>query len=161
LPTQADDIINTFEDMINVVGTTAIVIATIVLGIRYIIGSVESKTSAKEGLITLLIACIFFFGWTSISNLLYGGSEYDFIFTSDTDNSYTSFVGRLFNTFTYIANVVVIGCIIYVGVKYILAGAEGRSELKGKSIYLIIGIILAFATTNVLTFISDVINETL
>lgn len=158
-PTQITKIVNTFTDMINVVGTTVIIIATIVLGIRYVIGSVESQTAAKEGLITLLIACVFFFGWTSISNLLYGGNQMDFIFTSELDTSYTDMVGRIFTTFSYIAQFVVVGAIIYVGIKYIFAGASGRAELKGKSVYFIIGIILVFATSNVLDFISKIIND--
>lgn len=158
-PEQINSIIDTFTDMINVVGTTVIIIATIVLGIRYIIGSVESQTAAKEGLITLLIACVFFFGWTAISNLLYGGEQMNFIFTSSTDNTYENMVGRIFATFSYIAQFIVIGAIIYVGIKYIFAGASGRAELKGKSVYFIIGIILVFATTNVLDFISKIIND--
>lgn len=158
-PDQVRTIIDTFTDMINIVGTTIIVVATIVLGIKYIIGTVESQTSAKEGLINLFIACVFFFGWTSIKNLLFPGN--DFIFTSDTDVTYTSIVGRLFNTFTYLAQFVVIISIIYVGIKYIFSGATGKSELKGKSVYFIIGIILVFATTNILTFISDLINQAL
>lgn len=158
-PEQVNQIVTTFTDMINVVGTTVIVIATIVLGIRYIIGSVESQTAAKESLITLFIACIFFFGWTAISNLLYGGSQMNFIFTSKVDLTYKDMVGRIFSTFSYIAQFVVVGSIIYVGIKYIFAGASGRAELKGKSVYFIIGIIFVFATSNVLEFISKIINE--
>lgn len=158
-PNEIDIIIDTFFNMINVVGTTVIVIATIVLGIKYIIGTVESQTSAKEGLITLLIACVFFFGWTSIKGLLFPNN--DFIFTSSSDASYKDMVGRIFSTFTYIAQFIVVAAIIYVGIKYIFAGASGRAELKGKSVYFIIGIILVFATTNVLSFISNIINDTL
>lgn len=158
-PEQVNTIIKTFTDMINVAGTTIIVVATIVLGIKYIIGTVESQTSAKEGLINLFIACIFFFGWTSIKNLLFPGNN--FIFTSDNDVTYTNIVGRLFSTFTYIAQFIVVISIIYVGIKYIFSGATGKSELKGKSVYFIIGIILVFATTNVLSFISELINQAL
>lgn len=158
-PEGVSTIIDTFSKMINVVGTTVIVIATIVLGIKYIIGTVESQTSAKEGLITLFVACIFFFGWTSISNLLFPNNE--FIFTSNSDTSYENMVGRIFSTFTYIAQFIVVAAIIYVGIKYIFAGATGRAELKGKSVYFIIGIILVFATTNVLSFISNIISDTL
>lgn len=158
-PEQINSIIDTFTNMINVVGTTVIVIATIVLGIRYIIGSVESQTAAKEGLITLLVACVFFFGWTAISNLLYGGEQMNFIFTSSMDDTYEKMVGRIFATFSYISQFIVVGAIIYVGIKYIFAGASGRADLKGKSVYFIIGIILVFATSNVLDFISKIIND--
>lgn len=159
IPEQAQTIIDTFDDMIKVVGTTAIVIATIVLGIRYILGTVESQTAAKEGLITLLVACVFFFGWSAISSLLF--PQNDFIFTSSSDTTYKNMVARVFSIFTYVANFVVILAVIYVGVKYIFSGATGKANLKAKSVYFIIGIILSFATTNVLTFISTIINETL
>lgn len=157
MPTEAQSIIDIFEQMINVVGTTVIVVATIVLGIKYIIGTVDSRTQAKDGLITLFIACVFFFGWSSISNLLFPGNN--FIFLSDSDTNYTNMVGRLFSTFSYIANIVSILLIIYVGVRYILAGASGKADLKGRSMYFIIGIILVFATSNVLSFISNIIND--
>lgn len=159
LPHEAQSIIDVFLDMINVVGTTVIVVATIVLGIKYIIGTVDTRTSAKEGLITLLVACVFFFGWTGISNLLYPGENYNFIFTDSSDTIYKNMVGRLFSTFSYVANIVSILLIIYVGIKYILAGANGRAELKGRSIYFLIGVILIFATTNVLSFISELVND--
>jgi len=159
MPAQANDIIEIFESMINVVGTTVIVVATIVLGIKYIIGTVDSRTQAKDGLITLFVACVFFFGWTSISNLLFPSNNFIFLSDIDININYSNMVGRLFSTFSYIANIVSIILIIYVGVRYILAGATGKADLKGRSIYFIIGIILIFATSNVLTFISNVINE--
>ena len=155
VPDQAKIIMNVFTNMINVIGTAVITIATIVTGIRYLVGTVDTKVAAKEGLITLFVACVFFFGWTAISNLLFPSN--DFIFTSDTDTSYTNIVARILHTFSYIGNIVSILLVIYVGVKYIFSGANGKADLKGRSPSFIIGIILIFATTNVLTFISNII----
>lgn len=154
---QAVDIINEFIDMINVIGTTVIVLATIVLGVKYIIGSVETKADVKESLITLLVACVFFFGWTGISSILIPNGR--LIFSSTSDTTYTSMVGRIFSTGTFIANVAAIAGVIYVGVRYIFAGADGKADLKSRSPYLIIGIILAFASVSFLTFLSNVIND--
>ena len=151
--------------MISIIGTVIIVIATIVLGIKFMIGSVDSKVEAKDGLITLFVACVFFFGWSYIWEILvpgttYGGVYRTFIFTTGT-NSYQQVIARIFVTFSYIANIVAIILVIYVGVKYIFAGASGRGELKGKSVYFFIGIIMTFATSNFLTFISNLITDTL
>ena len=158
-------IISEFNNMISMIGTVVIVISTTVLGIKFMLGSVDSKVEAKDGLITLFVACVFFFGWSYIWEILVPGvkttGEYrTFIFTTGT-NSYQEVVARIFVTFSYIANIVAIILVIYVGVKYIFADASGRGELKGKSVYFFIGIILTFATSNVLTFISKVIIETL
>ena len=50
------DVVNTFSNMISVVGTTVFVIVTIFLGIKYMYGSVDAKASVKESLTTLLVA---------------------------------------------------------------------------------------------------------
>lgn len=154
---QATNVVSEFSSIVNVVGTTIIVIATIFLGIKYIIGSVESKTEVKESLITLLIACLFFFGWQQISNILVPGGK--LIWSSTDDTSYKQLIGRVFSTVTFILNVAAIAAIIYVGVRYIFSGASGKAELKGRSPYFIIGIILAFCSVSLLNFVSKVINE--
>lgn len=155
--TEAQGFLNVLTDMANVVGTSVIVLVTVFLGIKYMYGSVESKADVKQSLTTLLVACIFFFGWQSISNLLMPGNQLIFIQNSDT--SYTHLVGRIFSTFMYIANIAAILGVIYVGVRYIFSGASGKADLKAKSGQFVIGVILTFATINVLTYISKIINE--
>ena len=151
------ELVDTFQDMINVLGTTVIVLVTIFLGIKYIFGSVESKAGVKEGLVTLIVVCVFFFGWSALRNLLFPNNS--LIFIESTDTSYTSILGRIFSIATFIANILAILGIVYVGIRYIFAGASGKGELKAKSPMLLIGIILAFASVNVLSYISQVIKE--
>lgn len=117
----------------------------------------ESKTEVKESLITLLIACLFFFGWNEISNILVPGGK--LIWSSTDDTSYKQMVGRVFNTVVFILNIAAVIAIIYVGIKYIFSGASGKAELKGRSPYFIIGIILTFCSVALLNFVSKVINE--
>lgn len=154
-----NEIISTFKSMINVLGTTVITLVTMMLGIKYMYGSVEAKASVKESLVTLIVACVFFFGWTGISNLLF--PDNNFIFIKDSDATFADVLGRIFSIATYIANFFAIGGIIYVGVKYIFAGASGKADLKGKSGQFLIGIILAFCTVNFLTYISNIVQEVL
>lgn len=154
-----NEIIGTFKSMINVLGTTVITIVTILLGIKYMYGSVDSKASVKESLVTLIVACVFFFGWTGISNLLFPNNE--FIFIKSEDQTFANPLGRVFSIVKYIANFLAIGGIIYVGIKYIFAGASGKADLKAKSGQFLIGIILAFCAVNFLTYISDIIQDVL
>ena len=151
------ELVDTFQDMINVLGTTVIVLVTIFLGIKYIFGSVESKAGVKEGLVTLIVVCVFFFGWSALRNLLFPNNS--LIFIESTDTSYTSILGRIFSIATFIANILAILGIVYVGIRYIFAGASGKGELKAKSPMLLIGIILAFASVSFLSYISKVISE--
>ena len=154
---QAVSIVSEFSSIINVIGTTVIVIATIILGIKYIIGSVESKTEVKESLITLLVACLFFFGWQGISAILIPGGR--LAWSSESDQSYKNLVGRVFSSTVFILNVATIAAIIYVGVRYIFSGASGKADLKARSPYFFIGIIMAFCSVSFLTFVSNVIND--
>lgn len=156
---RVDDVVNTFSNMISVVGTTVFVIVTIFLGIKYMYGSVDAKASVKESLTTLLVACIFFFGWNSIKNLLFPNNN--FIFIESTDTSYEQMVGRIFAFATYIAQFLAVIGIVYVGVRYIFAGAEGKANLKGKSTTFLIGIILTFCATSFLSLISDIVNDSI
>lgn len=154
---EATEIINGFVGIVNVIGTTVIVIATIFLGIKYIFGSVDSKADVKESMITLLIACVFFFGWTNISKILFPGNK--FVLVTNSDTSYKDLIGRVFNIVIYIFNIMALLGVIYVGVRYLFSGASGRADLKAKTPFFIIGIILSFATVSFLTFLSDSINQ--
>ena len=154
----AVEVINSFANMVNVVGTTVIVLVTIFLGIKYMFGSFEAKGDVKESLLNLIVACIFFFGWSSIWNLLFSGGK--FIFSAGA-TSYTTVVARIFNTLTNIANFLAVGAVIYIGIRYIFSGAQGKAELKGKSGQFIIGIILAFCSVGFLNYISSLVKAIL
>lgn len=154
IPADAKAVIDVLVNYINVIGTAIFMIATAVLGIKYIYGSVESKADVKESLVTWLVAALFFFGYSAISNLLYGSNT--FILQSDT---FAGMVGKVYSTFVYIANLLGIAAVIYIGIKYMLSGASGKADIKAKSAQFILGIIFAFSALNILSFVSKIINE--
>ncbi len=155
----AAEIISKFGDMVNVLGTTVIVLVTIFLGIKYMLGTFEAKADVKESLITLLVACVFFFGWNSIWSLLFPDGE--FIFNPSSADSYKAPIAIIFDTATKIANFVAIGAVIYIGIRYIFAGASGKADLKAHSGQFIIGVIMAFCAIGLLNYISTIINQVL
>lgn len=160
IPQEAQDVIDQFTDMINIIGTTLIFVATIVLGIKFIFGSIDGKSEAKEDMITLLVACVFFFGWNGIMGILLNNAHDD-IAIVEGETSYVTVISKMLTVFRTISNCLLVVGVIYVGIKFIFAGAQGKADLKAKSGFFIIGIILAFCTVNVLTFLSDVINQVL
>ena len=154
------DVINKFMDIVNYVGTVLIIIATMFLGVKYVFGSVDGKADVKESLVTLLVACIFFFGWQYIRDIvLLNGTE--LIIADSNDVTYKSMFARLLAIVTMIVKVAAIAGVIYVGVRYIFSGAGGRAELKDKSAYFIIGIILTFCSVTVLTVFSNALKDLL
>lgn len=167
------NVISSIANMVEVVGTGVIAIATVVLGIKYMLGSVTEKADVKENMITLLVACIFFFGWSNLRQILINGVTYDsngavsgisgqstlFIFQGGTTLQ-TAFA-NIFSLVLIIAKIIAVVCTVYMGVKYIFSGADGKAKLKQKGIMYIIGIILIFTTLNILTFVSNTINNAL
>ena len=155
-------IVNQFMDIVNYVGTTLIIIATMFLGVKYMFGSVEGKSEVKESLMTLLVACVFFFGWQYIRDIiLIGTSGTQFFLVSNADPSYKNLFGRLLGVVMMIVKVAAIVGVIYVGVRYIFSGATGKAELKGKSAYFVIGIILTFSSVTVLDVFAKALQDLL
>lgn len=154
------EIVNKFMDIVNYVGTTFIIIATMFLGVKYMFGSVEGKSEVKESLVTLLVACVFFFGWQYIRDIILIGNGTQ-LFISDPTDGYENIFARLLGVVTMIIKVAAIAGVIYVGVRYIFAGAGGKAELKDKSGYFIIGIILTFCSVTVLTVFSKALQDLL
>lgn len=152
-------------ETVEIIGTGVILLATVVIGIKYIFGTVQGKVQAKESLITLLVACIFFFGWTSIRGLIITGNS-----TGENMNGTTGLIifqggnlkaafAQIFNLLSIIGKFLTVFAIAYMGVKYILAGANAKAQIKEKSPALIIGVILIFSATNVVKFIADLISK--
>ena len=153
----ASEIVKTLSDMVNVVGTTVIVAVTIFLGIKYMFGSFEAKGDVKESLMNLLVACIFFFGWTSIWNLLFQNGY--LVLNPSNATSYETVVAKVFNTLTNIANFLAIGAVLYIGLRYIFTGAKGKADLKAKSGQFILGIIMSFCAVGFLNLISTIVTQ--
>ena len=151
-------ILDKFSNMVEVVGTTVIVCVTTFLGIKYMYGSAQGKAEVKDSLVTLLVACVFFFGWNGIWGLLFQNGSLT-INPSGTD--FNGIVGNIFQILSFIASILAVGAVIYIGIRYIFAGATGKSELKGKSVQFLIGFILAFCSVTLLHYVSSVINQAL
>ena len=163
----SNSMLSGIAETIDIIGTGVIVIATVVIGIKYIFGTVQGKVEAKESLVTLLVACFFFFGWTSIRGLLISGNATGENMTGNTGlvflqgGDLSGAFAQVFNFLSLIGKFVTIFAIAYMGVKYIFAGANAKAQIKEKSPALIIGVILIFSATNVVSFIAKVIANAL
>lgn len=146
--------LNPLIEMIKFVGNMVFVAVTVILGVKYIWGGVDSKASVKDSLVTLIVAAVVFYGWTSISALFSNGNSLNFV-TGDWKGTALT----IYSTVLYICNFLAIGGIIYIGVKYMLAGAEGKSQLKAKGVPVVLGIIMVYATITFLNFILAGFND--
>lgn len=153
-------------NLIETVGTAVIAIVTVILGIKYMFGSVNGKAEVKENLINLFVACLFFFGWSNIRGILIvgdatganginGNTQLSFFQNGDISGAFS----QIFTFALVIAQSLCVAVILFLGVKYIFAGADAKAHLKEKSPLFIIGIILIFCTTGFIRFIASVVTS--
>ena len=142
-------------DLINLVkfvGNMVFVAVTVILGVKYIWGSVESKANVKESLVTLVVAAIVFYGWNTISALFKTGNNLSFVEVSAENTAL-----NIYSTVLYIANFLAVGGIVYIGIRYMMAGAEGKAQLKAKGVPIVLGIIMVYATITFLNLIVSIV----
>lgn len=135
------------------IGNIIFIVVTAFLGVKYIWGGVDSKFSVKNSLVTLVVAAIVFYGWNAVTDIL----NVKELLTEDSALGYQNFATTIYNTIMYIVNVAAIGGIIYIGIKYMMAGADGKAEMKLKLIPVIMGIIMVYGTLNLINFILDIV----
>lgn len=144
--------LNPLITLIKTVGNMIFVAVTVILGVKYIWGGVESKASVKDSLITLVVAALVFYGWNTISALFMTGNRLSFISGDATTTAKT-----IYSTILYVANFLAVGGIVYIGVRYMMAGAEGKSQLKAKGVPIVLGIIMVYATITFLNLIVGIL----
>lgn len=143
--------------LIKTVGNMIFVAVTVVLGVKYIWGGVDAKASVKDSLMTLVVAALVFYGWNTISGLFVTGNKLNFISGNPETTAQT-----IYSTILYVLNFLAIGGVVYIGVKYMLAGAEGKSQLKARGVPVVLGLIMVYATItflNIIVGLTDVIQK--
>ena len=143
-----DPIVN----LVRVVGNMIFVAVTVILGVKYIWGGVESKASVKDSLVTLVVAALVFYGWNTLSALLMNGNNLSFIGGTAETTART-----IYSYVIYIANFLAVGGLVYIGARYMMTGAEGRAQLKTKGVPVVLGIIMVYATITFLNLIVGLI----
>lgn len=144
--------LNPLVTLVKTVGNMIFVAVTVILGVKYIWGGVESKASVKDSLLTLVIAALVFYGWNTISALFMNGNRLSFV-----SGDATTTAKSIYSTILYVCNFLAVGGIIYIGVRYMMAGAEGKSQLKAKSVPVVLGLIMVYATITFLNLIVGLI----
>lgn len=70
-------------------------------------------------------------------------------------------VKRVWGTVILVIQILAVSALIIVGIRYMLASADGKADIKNQTVGLVIGIILVFGATIFVNFIVKVTNEVL
>lgn len=112
----------------------------------------KSKIVLKSLIVILILLVIF-----SIS--IYASTSIDTniaIGTTTAINSSNRVIGNFVGIFQRIGSVVSVIALIIIGFRYMFSSLEEKAQLKGVIWYYIVGAILVFATSNVLSIVYNI-----
>lgn len=131
-----DDLIN----MLSTIGAFLAVGILIVIGIKYMAGSLEERASYKKSMVPYLIGCVLIFNASIIAPQMIE------IFKNaksveDVGNVAVSVI-QVIGTF------VAVGTLMILGIKYMLGSTEEKASYKKSMLPYLIGAILVFGSVN-------------
>lgn len=138
------------KDVVWGVGNLIFAGITVILGVKYIWSSAEGKSQVMESLPTFVLAVVFFY----LADPLF-----DFIIevtggVAGADD-WRELSGNVIWVINTIVKYLALGGLIFMGVRYLLASAEGKASLKTNMGGLVIGVLFVFLSTNVVNFIIE------
>lgn len=152
-----DDITNFVAgDIVNLVaevGKYIIYAAILFMGVRIIWSGARGKAQFKEALPFLLTAIVFFYLGENVYYLIEG------ILYGDELN-YAESVKTLWGSIIDIIRILAFGGIMFTGLKFLFAsGPDGRADVKASLLPILIGCILVFASSTIVSVVINVSKE--
>ena len=108
-------------------------------------------------MIPILMVCVMMFAPTLLA---LNGNDVKNTMTEAGDATYKvddikGPVYRVWNTIATVLQVVSVAAIVFAGVKYMLAGADEKANIKNGMIVLVIGAVMVFGATSIIKIISN------
>lgn len=151
----AEFIMDDLKPVVEFIGNLIFAAITVILGAKFIWSGVEGKSQVKETLPTFVAAVIFFYLATELVDLfnpLKAGT-----IGSDLSGAggwlSLGLAGMIIGTINTIVTYASIGGIVFIGLKYMFASAEGKASIKDRLTPMILGVILVFCASTVVDFI--------
>lgn len=142
------------EGIIWLVGNLVFGAVTVILGAKYIWSGAEGKSQVSETLPGFLIAVLFFYLADGLVSWFTDASS---SITSATN--WNSISGLVFGTICMIVRYMSFGGLLYLGLRYMFASAEGKSQIKTSMGGLVIGIVFVFLASNAVDFIIRIADD--
>lgn len=143
--------VNNIEGLLRTIGIFVAAGAMMVIGIKYMSGSIEEKANYKKTMMPYLIGCILLFGASILAPMIV-----DMFSEAKTAED----IGN-----TALGAIQVVGTIMSVlalmilGIKYMLGSAEEKASYKKSMMPYLIGAVLVFGAVNITAVIYDMVSN--
>ncbi len=135
------DFIDTLTDAVRIIGVFVAVGALMVIGIKYVTGSIEEKANYKKTMIPYIVGCFVLFGASVLAPQI---KDFFTNAGSDAETIGNSIIGLI----QAIGTLVTVGVLMILGIKYMMGSTEERASYKKTMLPYVIGVILIFAAVN-------------
>lgn len=139
--------VESLEDLIRLIGTFIAVGVMMIIGIKYMTGSIEEKANYKKTMMPYLIGCIFLFGASIIAPQIIE----TFKETKTAEEVGNVALGLIQTIGTFVA----VAVLMILGIKYMLGSTEERASYKKSMLPYIIGAVLLFGAVNITAAIAN------
>ena len=146
-----NDTMDKVEKMVKTAGAFISVGGLMIIGIKYMTGSLEEKAQYKKSMMPYIIGCILIFGAT------YLGPEILDLFRNKESGEEmgSAILGLIQVVGTFIS----VGIVMVLGVKYMVGTTDERASYKKTMIPYVIGAILLFSAVTIASYVAEVAEE--
>ena len=140
------DFIDKITNLVRTMGIFIAVGAMMIIGIRYVTGSIEEKANYKKSMMPYLIGCFVLFGASVLV------PEIKDLF-KDVGTDTESIANSILSMIRAVGTMVSVGVLMILGIKYMVGSTDERATYKKTMLPYIIGVILIFAAVNLTSMI--------
>ncbi len=144
--------LDTITDAVRLIGTFIAVGALMIIGIKYVMGSIEEKASYKKSMMPYIIGCFILFGASTLAPQI---RELFSQVGTDTE----AVGGQILGIIQAVGSMITVGVLMILGIKYMVGSTEERASYKRSMLPAVIGMILIFMALQITTIIYDFTKE--
>lgn len=137
--------------IVSLIGNLVFAAVTVILGVKYIWSGAEGKSQVMESLPAFVAAVLFFYLGGTIVSWITGATS-----GIASANNWSTISGKIIGTINMVVRYVAFGGILYMGLRYMFASAEGKSQMKTSMGGVVLGITFVFMASKVVDFIIDI-----
>lgn len=138
--------IDNIKALIRTIGVFISVGALMIIGIKYVMGSLEERANYKKTMIPWIIGCVIIFGASVLEPVI------EAMF-SNIGNDTETVANKILGVIQVIGSFISVGALMILGIKYMMGSVEERASYKKSMMPYIIGCILIFAAVNLTTVV--------
>ncbi len=143
------DFVDKLSDLLKYMGTLLAVGVLMVIGIKYMTGSIEEKAQYKKTMMPYIIGCFFLFSASIIGPKIVE----TFKDTNDMEDLGNNVLGLI----QVIGSFLAVGVLMILGIKYMMGSVEEKASYKKTMLPYFIGAVLIFGGVNISAVIVNMV----